>query len=118
MKARSDYFFIMNCLFLALVFLGFAPSFYVKFLVPDQPFYPQGLPVLYIFHGIVLTVWYVFLVFQSGLIRSNKLVIHRKTGWFGAFWAVLVLGSTLWVIQFFPGRMEQLASDLGLIGWQ
>jgi len=60
----------------------------------------------------------VFLVFQSGLIRSNKLVIHRKTGWFGAFWAVLVLGSTLWVIQFFPGRMEQLASDLGLIGWQ
>jgi hypothetical protein len=111
--ARSNYFFIMNCLFLALVFLGFAPSFYLKFLVSEQPFYPLGLPVPYIFHGIVLTIWYVFLVFQSGLIRSNKTGLHRQTGWFGAFWAVLVLASTWWVIRIFPGRMEQLAADLG-----
>jgi uncharacterized membrane protein len=113
-KTSDNYFFIMNWLLLALVFLGFAPSFYLKFLVSEQPFYPNGLPIPYIFHGVILTVWYMFLVFQSGLIRFKKTGIHRRAGWFGSIWALLVLGSTFWVISMFPGRMEQLASEQGL----
>ena len=109
----SNYFYVMFCLFLLIVFLGFAPSFYLKFLVTEQPYYPKGLPLPYIFHGVVLTIWYVFLVIQSGWIRFEKISIHRKMGWFGAFWAVFVVSSTLWVISIFPGRMEQLAADLG-----
>lgn len=112
MVARSNYFFIMNCLLLAFVFLGFAPSFYLKFMVQEHPFYPDGLPFPYIFHGMVLTIWYVFLVIQTGFIKFKKIGIHRKMGWFGAFLAVLVLGSTFWVITIFPGRMEQLAAGM------
>lgn len=111
MESRSNYFHIMFWIMLVLVFIGFAPSFYLKTLVPEQPLYPDGLPNAYIFHGITLTIWYIFLVLQSGWIKYRKIQIHRKMGWFGAFWAVLVLASTIWVITVFPDRIEQLAQQ-------
>jgi len=110
---NSPYFKIMSWIFLGLVFIGFAPSFYLKFLVEDQPFYPKGLPFPYILHGFVLTVWYVLLVFQTTFIQNRKLNLHRKMGYFGAFWAFAVLISTFWVISLFPARMAELANDLG-----
>lgn len=103
----------MSWIFLGLVFLGFAPSFYLKFLVEDQPFYPRGLPFPYILHGFILTCWYVFLVLQTTLIQNRNLILHRRMGLLGAFWAFLVLISTFWVISFFPARMAELANDLG-----
>lgn len=112
-SAGSSYFKIMSWIFLALVFIGFAPSFYLKLWVENQPFYPKGLPLPYIFHGLVLTVWYVLFVFQTTLIKNKNLTLHRKMGFFGAFWAFLVLVSTLWVISLFPARMGELANDLG-----
>lgn len=110
---NSSYFKIMSWLFLALVFIGFAPSFFLKFLVEDQPLYPKGLPLPYIFHGLILTIWYALLVFQTTLIQNKNLNQHRKMGVFGAFWALLVIISTFWVISFFPARMAELANDLG-----
>lgn len=109
----SSFFKVMSWIFLGLVFIGFAPSFYLKFLVDDQPFYPKGLPVPYMLHGLVLTVWYVLLVIQTTLIQNRNLKLHRKLGVLGAFWAFLVLISTFWVISLFPARMAELANDLG-----
>jgi hypothetical protein len=110
---KSTFFYWSGWIFLVVVFLGFAPSFYLKFLVLEQPFYPKGLPIPYIIHGIILTVWYVFLVIQTQLVKIGNLKSHKKTGYFGAFWAILVLGSSFYAISLFPGRMESLASDLG-----
>lgn len=110
---NSSYFKIMSWIFLGLVFIGFAPSFYLKLLVEDQPFYPKGLPFPYIIHGFILTCWYVFLVLQTTLIQHRNLRLHRKFGVLGAFWAFLVLISTFWVISLFPARMAELANDLG-----
>lgn len=112
-SADSSYFKIMSWIFLSLVFIGFAPSFFLKFLVDDQPFYPNGLPLPYIIHGLVLTIWYVLMVFQTTLIQKRNLRLHRKMGFFGAIWAFLVLASTLWVISLFPPRMAELANHLG-----
>jgi len=111
MESRSNYFHIMFWIMLVLVFIGFAPSFYLKTLAPEQPLYPDGLPNAYIVHGIILTIWYIFLVVQSGWIKYRKIQIHRKMGWFGAFWAVLVLLSTIWVITIFPDRIEHVAQQ-------
>jgi hypothetical protein len=111
MKKHSDYFYTMFWILLMLVFIGFAPSFYLKPLVPEQPLYPDGLPNPHVIHGIILTIWYIFLVVQSGWIKYKKFHIHRMLGWFGAAWAALVLASTIWVITVFPDRMEQLAQQ-------
>lgn len=111
--ASSSYFKIMSWVFLGLVFVGFAPSFFLKFLVDDQPFYPNGLPIPYIFHGLILTAWYILFVVQTTLIQNRNLSLHRKMGVFGAIWALFVLASTFWVISLFPGRMAELALDLG-----
>lgn len=111
--STTSYFKIMSWIFLGLVFIGFAPSFYLKILVEDQTFYPNGLPFPYILHGVVLSGWYILLVIQTTLIQSRNLKLHRKMGVFGAFWAFVVLASTFWVISLFPGRMAELANDLG-----
>ncbi len=107
----KNYFYIMSWIFLVLVFLGFAPSFYLKPLITDQPFYPNGLPTVHIVHGIILTVWYIFLVVQARWITVKNISIHRKMGWFGATWAVLVIASTGWVVSVFPDRMVVLAQQ-------
>jgi hypothetical protein len=102
----------MHTVFLVLVFLGFAPSFYLKFLIADQPFYPNGLPTPHIIHGIILTVWYIFLVVQARWIAVRNISLHKKMGWFGAAWAALVLLSTVYTISIFPERMVALAQQL------
>ncbi len=107
----KNYFYTMPCIFLLLVFLGFAPSFYLKFLITDQPFYPNGLPTVHIVHGIILTMWYIFLVMQARWITVKNISIHRKVGWLGAVWAVLVIASTVWVVSVFPDRMVVLAQQ-------
>jgi hypothetical protein len=109
MTKRSNYFDSVYWILLIVVFLGFAPSFYLKFFVTDQPFYPTGLPIPHVVHGIILTIWYIFLVVQSRWITVNDFSTHRKTGWFGVAWAVLVIVSTVWVISIFPDRMVTLA---------
>lgn len=35
-------------------------------------------------HGIVMTAWLAFFIFQSALVRTHNVKIHRRTGWFGA----------------------------------
>ncbi len=111
MTSRSNYFYSVYWILLVVVFLGFAPSFYLKFLIPDQSYYPNGLPTLHIVHGIILTVWYIFLVVQARWIAVKKISVHRKMGWLGAAWAVLVMITTWWVISVFPDRMVLLAAQ-------
>lgn len=41
-------------------------------------------------HGIVMTVWLAFFIFQSALVRTHNVKVHRRTGWFGAGLAVLI----------------------------
>lgn len=112
MESRSKYFHNMSRIMLLFVFLGFAPSFYIKPFMGEYFLYPNGLPVPHIVHGCILTIWYVFLVVQTGFIRSDRYQLHQKAGRFGAFWAVMVVASTVWVIAVFPARMKNLAEQL------
>lgn len=110
-EARSNYFQTMAMLMLGIVFLGFAPSFFLRPIMPDDGFYPDGLPWPHIIHGIILTMWYVLLLLQATLVKSRKLKLHRRLGWGGAVWALLVLASTAWVVVLFPVRMHHLAAE-------
>jgi hypothetical protein len=110
---RDHYFRTMSWVFLGLVFIGFAPSFYLSFLVEEHPLYPRGLPWAYIVHGVVLTGWYLLFAVQSSLIVSGRRVLHRRLGTLGAAWAVGVLATTWWAIRMFPKRMQELALETG-----
>lgn len=41
-------------------------------------------------HGIVFSGWLAFFIFQSALVRTHNVKLHRKTGWFGAAMGALI----------------------------
>ncbi len=73
-----------------VIFLGFAPSFYLKSIIHAPP----PLSALTIVHGTVFTAWVVLFVVQSALIGFGNPALHRQLGVLGAvlFGAVLTLG--------------------------
>lgn len=78
---------------LLAVLVGFAPSFYLKFLFHRPP----ALTVLLVVHGVVMTAWFALFVVQAQLAASRNLRLHRRLGTGGVVLAaaVLVLGTTV-----------------------
>ena len=86
-RAREHRFYSALAIVMALcVFIGFAPSYYMKahFGVP-----PAMTPMLQ-FHGAVFTLWIVLLVTQTQLVANNKTMLHRQLGVAAAIIAVLM----------------------------
>jgi hypothetical protein len=46
-------------------------------------------PILY-FHAAIFGIWVLFFIFQSALVRTHNLRLHRMTGWFGAALGVTI----------------------------
>ena len=55
----------MALLLVVVVFLGFAPSFYLRGIVPEYPRPNPTLPPAVIFHGLMFTLWMALLVAQT-----------------------------------------------------
>jgi hypothetical protein len=61
----------------ATVFLGFAPTFYLRSTFnPDRP-----LSILLHIHGVFLSAWIVLFFVQAILIVSGSPALHRRLGW-------------------------------------
>jgi hypothetical protein len=90
---RNRFYLLMSGLFLAVVFIGFSRSF---FLHPyfDFPALPAHLYV----HGIVLTAWFALAFAQPFLIATHRVALHRRLGAFGAFLAIGVVLTGLWIV--------------------
>ena len=70
-KASERKFYSRMAIFLVVVvFLGFAPSFYLKGIVPSYPRPNPTLPPAVIFHGLMFTLWMALLVVQTQLISD------------------------------------------------
>ena len=63
-----------------LVFLGFAPSFYLRGIVPSYPRPNPTLPLSVIVHGLLFTTWMLVFVAQTQLIAAGRRDIHMKLG--------------------------------------
>jgi len=101
-SAGNGYFFWVPVLLLASVLFGFAPTFFLGPLFGAPP-----LPLYLMFHGVVLTAWFSWLVLQSWLVRSRNTTLHRKTGWVGAgIAAVMVIAAPI-ADYFFVERMQE-----------
>jgi hypothetical protein len=108
------YFFVaMAALVLITVFVGFAPSFYLR-----SSFHPDHeLSVLLHIHGIVFSAWIVLSLAQAVLIAKGSRRLHQRLGWFtvGIAAAMLLLVVLATIEQMRRGiPLEEASGDLAL----
>jgi hypothetical protein len=83
------YFYLfMSLLIPVIVIYGFSHTVDQNLFHASPP-----RPLLLSFHGAVFSTWLAFLIFQSLLVRTRNVKLHRLTGWFG-----LALGAAMVVI--------------------
>jgi hypothetical protein len=95
-RSGQSYFYVTVAILTGLlVFVGFAPSFYLKGALGPA----RDLSALTVGHGVVMTTWYVLFFLQATLIARKRPDLHRRAGVAGAIVAMLivVLGS---LVQF------------------
>ncbi|MGB6429906.1 MAG: hypothetical protein WBF06_04930 [Candidatus Acidiferrales bacterium] len=68
----------MTLLITAVVIYGFSHTIVQNLIHPAVP-----RPRILYFHAAVFSSWLVFFIFQSVLIRTHNVPLHRLTGWFG-----------------------------------
>lgn len=85
-RPASGFFLLAHVALLVAVFVGFAPTFYLRPLYRAHP-----LPVVLYVHGAVLTCWFLLTVMQGWLIRTNRYRWHRQIGFVIAGYAALVV---------------------------
>jgi hypothetical protein len=90
-KKRADdiYFITMSVVMLAIVVVGFGPTYFYRGAVLA----PLPSPLVHI-HGAAFTSWIVLFIVQNLLISSRNVRLHRKLGYAGAVLAacMVVLG--------------------------
>lgn len=75
-SADAAFYLTMTLISAVIIFLGFAPSFYLKSVLQAPP----PLTILTLTHGVVFTAWVLLFVAQTALIAVNKPLIHRQLG--------------------------------------
>ena len=76
----------MAVAFVITVFVGFAPTYYLRPYFDSRP-----LMLLLHLHGAVFTSWLVLFLTQNILVAANRTRIHRRLGIVGAVIAVLLV---------------------------
>src|SRR6185503_18490151 len=79
------FFASMSALLIACVFLGFAPTYYLR------PASATPIPAYLHVHGAAMTTWFLLLLAQSVLIAGGRRDIHRRTGVAGVAVAAVIL---------------------------
>jgi len=96
------FYFAMSLLMTAVVVYGFSRTMGARIIHPAT----RPPTILYI-HALVFYGWLAFFIFQSAMIRTHNVRLHRSMGWFGVALGIVipVLGIstaiTMTRIQFF-----------------
>ena len=111
----QPFFLVLAIVLLVVVFLGFAPTFYLAPLI-DTPNDGVPMPLCLVLHAVLLTAWYVGLVVQSGLIRQGRQALHRTLGMFGVIVAIgVVVSGSIATLDLIPrdttGRIPTLVTS-------
>jgi hypothetical protein len=90
------FYFVMSLVMAGLVVWGFSRTVGNNLLHANPP-----KPQLLWIHGAAFSLWVVFFILQSALVRVRKVSVHRFLGWFGTALAtvMVVLGFTIAVIM-------------------
>lgn len=79
-SAERKFYTRMAILLVVVVFLGFAPSFYLRGIVPSFPRPNPTLPPFVIFHALLFTAWMAVLVAQTQLVAAGRRDLHMALG--------------------------------------
>ncbi|WOJ97130.1 hypothetical protein R0137_00820 [Congregibacter brevis] len=82
---RSAFFSRYAMALLAVVLIGFAPSFFLRLVIESEP-----LPFYLHLHGALLTGWFAIVCGQALLIRKDDVMLHRRLGRFFAVYGAAV----------------------------
>jgi hypothetical protein len=79
------FYFAMSLLMTVVVVYGFSRT------MGSRIIHPATTPptILYI-HAFVFYGWLAFFIFQSALVRTHNVKLHRTTGWFGVALGVII----------------------------
>ena len=91
-RTDSIFFPLMAIAMALVVFVGFAPTFYLR-----EQFNGPPLSLLEIIHGTAFTAWIGLLIVQTGLVAANRRDVHRKLGVAGACLAVVMVVLGTWL---------------------
>jgi hypothetical protein len=86
------FFSAMAILMAITVFVGFAPSYYLR-AFGDRPMVTiGGLPFTPLFHlhGVLFTAFVVLFIVQTTLVASHRVAVHRRLGIAGGLLAVVM----------------------------
>ncbi len=89
--AERKFYSRMALFLVALVFLGFAPSFYLRDIVPSYPRPNPTLPPSVLLHGGLFTLWMLIVIAQTQLVAAGRRDIHMKLGVVGMLLAVALI---------------------------
>ena len=84
-RRHPAFFPAMSSLLVVLVFLGFAPTYYLR---PESA---GPIPAYLHVHGAAMTIWFLLLLVQTALIATRRRAVHRQLGLFGAGVAAVIV---------------------------
>lgn len=90
LSAERRFYMGMAIFMIALVLIGFGPSFYARGLVHVPRPNPTITPLV-LLHGLAFTVWMLLFLTQAGLISANRRDLHIKLGSAGLVFASLLV---------------------------
>ena len=88
--SERNFYSLMTATMAVVVLIGFARTFYLRFLFPELQSMAAPEMIFYV-HGVVFSAWIGFLVSQALLIRNRNIQLHRSAGWFGVAIAAAVV---------------------------
>jgi hypothetical protein len=109
---RSGFFFAAHLALLAVVLIGFAPSFFLRAFF-DVPPIPASLYV----HGVVMAIWFAFGPIQGWLMRQGKRRWHRRVGYVAAAYAAIFVTFGLIATAGMAARVESPQSPTSILVW-
>ena len=91
LSAERRFYSWMAVMMIVVVLIGFAPSFYLRGIVPSYPRPNPSLPPSVLLHGIVFTLWLLVFWAQTALLAAGRRDVHMRLGLFGMTLAVLIV---------------------------
>jgi hypothetical protein len=91
--AERVFYLSMSIAIFAVIFVGFARSFFLRFLFPAWP--APSEPIFYV-KGVIFSAWYVLLIVQASLVAADRRPLHRRLGVLGAAIAALIVVTGLY----------------------
>jgi len=79
------FYFFMSLLIAVVVVYGFSHTVNKNLIHADVP-----RPLIVFIHAAIFSGWVLFFIFQSALVQTHNVRLHRLTGWFGVALGVLV----------------------------